>query len=211
MTTKIIYSLVGITLAGLTGRGHIAPDRTIDLSFPLRGGTYCIIQGGRNFATNPFHNFVDSEYALDIVRINRLGNRAKDLWPKKVEQYEIFGDTIYSPSQGVVYHTVNTIHDNVPPRANSRHPLGNHVVVSADDARIIVAHLMQGSILVSPGDTLTTGQPIGRVGNSGYSNEPHLHIQALRHTADNPTAGDEPVAVRFGGEFLAINDVVSSR
>lgn len=50
------------------------------------------------------------------------------------------------------------------------------------------------------GDAVTKGQLIGAVGNSGYSDEPHLHVQA--NTVDG-----RPVAIVFDGRFLAINDI----
>jgi len=41
-----------------------------------------------------------------------------------------------------------------------------------------MAHLSPGSIQVKVGDHVTVGQPIAKVGNSGNTSEPHLHIQA---------------------------------
>jgi murein DD-endopeptidase MepM/ murein hydrolase activator NlpD len=42
----------------------------------------------------------------------------------------------------------------------------------------MMAHLSPGSIHVKVGDHVTLGQPIAKVGNSGNTTEPHLHIQA---------------------------------
>ena len=41
-----------------------------------------------------------------------------------------------------------------------------------------MGHLRQDSITVNVGDRVTEGQQIARVGKSGYSSHPHLHIQA---------------------------------
>lgn len=38
-------------------------------------------------------------------------------------------------------------------------------------------HLMKGSLMVKPGDSVKTGQPIGKVGSSGYSSTAHLHFE----------------------------------
>src|SRR5205814_884061 len=39
------------------------------------------------------------------------------------------------------------------------------------------AHFQQGSIVVTVGQQVTAGKLLGRVGNSGSSTEPHLHLQ----------------------------------
>lgn len=58
---------------------------------------------------------------------------------------------------------------------------GNHVVLEHEDAySTTYAHMKRGSILVSPGETVEQGQPLGLVGSSGYSNGPHLHIEFSR-------------------------------
>jgi murein DD-endopeptidase MepM/ murein hydrolase activator NlpD len=38
-------------------------------------------------------------------------------------------------------------------------------------------HLKPGSVRVRPGDPVQRGQPIGQLGHSGNSTEPHLHFQ----------------------------------
>ena len=56
------------------------------------------------------------------------------------------------------------------------------------------------SLRVAPSDRVRAGQPVGQVGNSGYSDEPHLHVQA--NGADG-----RPVPIVFDGRFLSINDL----
>jgi hypothetical protein len=209
-TTKILFAVLFAALAGLVYRGHMAPPNSVDLVFPLKGGKYCVIQGGSNFVTNPFHNFVDSEYSLDIVKLNRFGNRGNGVSPRDVEGYEIFGETVYSPCDGFVVTAVDTVSDNTPPRANALSPLGNHVVITSGATQIVIAHLMQASLMVSAGDSIARGQPIGRVGNSGYSNEPHLHLQVLLYHAGAGVPA-EPLPITFEGRFVAINDIVTNR
>jgi len=207
--TRTVGALIAVWIAVLAFVGHMAPADTVDLSFPLAGGKYCVIQGGCNFVTNPFHNFVDSEHSLDFVKINRIGNRASGIVPRDVREYEIYGEMVYSPCNGVVFAAVDTVLDNVPPRANAIEPLGNHIMIVDNGTRIILAHLMKGSVGVSPGDPVTRGEPIARVGNSGYSNEPHLHVQALRVGGRSGLA--KPVPITFAGRFVAINDIVTQR
>jgi len=46
-----------------------------------------------------------------------------------------------------------------------------------------LGHLKQGSVTVKVGDVVWRGQPLAAVGNSGHTNEPHLHLQVQ----DTPT------------------------
>lgn len=211
MLAKSAVAIILVWLCVLAWIGQIAPPGTsVDLAFPLAAGRYCVIQGGRNFITNPFHNFVDSEYAIDIVKVNRIGNRARSISPRDATRYEIFGETVYSPIEGTVIAVTDTLFDNPPPRANPLSPLGNHIVIANGDLRVIVAHLHEGSATVRVGAAIDRGTPIGQVGNSGYSNEPHLHVQVLRVQHGRHALGT-PVAFRLEGRFLAINDMVTCR
>jgi hypothetical protein len=59
---------------------------------------------------------------------------------------------------------------------------GVHVVIAHrdGDGRLVYsvyAHLEHGSVHVKPGDPVTAGQPIGRVGSTGRATSPHLHFE----------------------------------
>jgi murein DD-endopeptidase MepM/ murein hydrolase activator NlpD len=57
---------------------------------------------------------------------------------------------------------------------------GNNVILDlGDGVWAMYAHLQRGSLLVEPGDEVTKGQPIARLGNTGNSNAPHLHFQLM--------------------------------
>ncbi len=57
--------------------------------------------------------------------------------------------------------------------------LGNYVIIEARECFFLLAHLRQGSLCVSRGDTVRTEQVIGALGNSGNTTFPHVHIQAM--------------------------------
>ncbi|MGO2519098.1 MAG: M23 family metallopeptidase [Microbacterium sp.] len=58
--------------------------------------------------------------------------------------------------------------------------VGNHVTIrTVDGLYATVAHLQQGSVTVSVGDTVRGGDQIGQCGNSGNSTEPHVHAQLM--------------------------------
>jgi len=56
---------------------------------------------------------------------------------------------------------------------------GNYVILKCGNVFPLYAHLQNGSALVRPGDTVRTGDVLGKVGNSGASIQPHLHFQVM--------------------------------
>lgn len=197
-----LFSLLGILLSALTLSGaYYTGSNKINLKFPFGQGWYYVIQGGSNVMTNPFHSMaLNGKHAIDLVKLNNLGNRAATVFPEELAQYHIFGEVVHSPCNGNVVTTVSGLPDNMPTSVDREHPAGNHIVIECDTVDVMLAHLKQGSLKVSQGDNVKEGQPIGEVGNSGYTDEPHLHIQA------NSQDGN-PVAIMFGERFLSINDI----
>jgi len=54
---------------------------------------------------------------------------------------------------------------------------GNHVILVSEGFYILLAHLQNGSLMTASDQTVTRGQQIAKVGNSGNSTAPHLHLQ----------------------------------
>ncbi len=93
------------------------------------------------------------------------------------------------------------------PQSDLVNRLGNHVILRCADAEIVLAHMRQGSVIVAPGDTVTVGERLGQVGNSGASTEPHLHIHAQRPPEEGgPAISGAPMALRIDGRFLVRGD-----
>ena len=151
--------------------------------------------------TNPFHAMSENgKYAIDIIEIGKQGNRATNFLPESLDQYHIFGDAVYSPCSGKVISAVDGLPDNMPPKVDREHTAGNHIVIECKNVQVLLAHLKKGSVKIETGESVKEGQRIGEVGNSGNSDEPHLHIQANR-------LDDQPVAILFGERFASTNDL----
>lgn len=173
-------------------------DDSIDLSFPLKDGTYYIGHGGSSTEMNYHHAYEPQQYALDILQLNQFGMRTKGLYPKELEKYVIYGASLYSPCDGKVLEVENDMPDLTPGDSDPNNPLGNYAALKCDgnEATIYIAHMQQGSVQKKEGDILQDGEVIGSVGNSGNTSEPHLHIHAEKDGVGIPMRFDEKYPVR---------------
>ena len=148
----------------------------LELSPPLRGGEFYVLAGGANASVNQH-----GDYALDIVKLNALGFSASGFFPQDLERYSAFGADIVAPCAGEVIASENTRPNREPldPDGEDRTG-GNHVVIFCDGHSVHLAHMQAGTVAVDIGDEVVTGQLLGKVGNSGNTMGPHLHINAAR-------------------------------
>ena len=79
------------------------------------------------------------------------------------------------------------------------------------NALLFLVHLMQNSLLVSEGDIVKRGQPIGKVGNSGSTTEPHLHIHSTMNGIEEPYTKGKRIPLVFNGRFLIRNSMVKCK
>jgi len=93
---------------------------------------------------------------------------------------------------------------------------GNHVILKCGEVYPLYAHLRNGSIRVSPGDRVRTGDVLGMVGNSGSSIQPHLHFQVMESPDPFPLFKNllpfvlASFQVRKAGEWQTVSHAVLS-
>jgi hypothetical protein len=156
-----------------------------------------------------YHNSNSAQqYALDIVELNLAGARAWGIHPAALERYVIFRQTIHSPCEGTVAAALDGLPDLIPPAADREHPAGNHIVISCEGVDVLLAHMRNGSVAVRAGDRVIAGQPLGAVGNTGNTSEPHLHIHAVRAGSKEALEGDG-VPILFEGMFPVRNTTLN--
>lgn len=179
-------------------------EEAINLTFPMKQGTYYVGQGGNSVQMNYHHAYESQQYALDVLKLNKLGIRANGLYPKELTKYSIYGDELYSPCNGEVVESRNDLPDLTPPDSNPENPEGNYVALICEqhEATVYIAHMQEGSVAVGEGNEVKTGQLIGKVGNSGNTTEPHLHIHAELDGVGVPIVFDE--------RFLTRNSLVKT-
>jgi murein DD-endopeptidase MepM/ murein hydrolase activator NlpD len=204
---------------GVLQSGWRPPANAVELAFPLRGGPYLILNGGRNELINAhlatlqgerFRPWRGQSYGVDIVKLDGRGFRARGILPADPSRYAIFGEPLYSPCSGAVLAAVDGVPDMPPPRTDRRNMAGNHVTLDCgSNVWVLLGHMQRGSVLVHQGEGIVVGQRLGRVGNTGNTNEPHLHIHAQRPgTRKAPLSGD-PLPIRFGDRFPVRNALFS--
>ncbi len=188
-------------------KGYAFSGEAIQLSFPLKTGTYYVAHGGNSPAIN-YHNVNSTQrYALDIVELNSLGVRANRFQPRSLISYVIFEQTLYSPCNGTISDTVNNLPDLIPPERDRQNLAGNHILMNCQGADIVMAHLQRGSITVRSGDAVREEQAIAKVGNSGNTSEPHLHIHARRENTGKSLLDGEGTPIMFNDKFLVRNSL----
>ncbi|WLR52095.1 M23 family metallopeptidase [Bacillus tianshenii] len=207
ITFTVLLGLFFFILTASAVLGYFYNKEAIALEFPLQDGTYYTAHGGNSESINYHNSSPTQQFALDIVALNGFGTRANGLMPAKLKDYKIYGKNVYSPCTGKVKTAVNDIQE-IPAQAMTQetknyrrnHPAGNHVILACKDAEVLIAHMIQGSVGVKEGQQVHTGQQIGKVGNSGNTSEPHLHIQAQKDGQSTP--------ITFNTRFLKRNSLI---
>lgn len=117
------------------------------------------------------------KYAMDFVLKDQKGQLFSGAG-KKLQDYYAFGKPVLAPVRGRVIKVVAHEQDNVPGALELENNWGNYVMIESEQKFIVqICHFKQNSISVKPGAWVEEGTFIGLCGNSGYSPQPHIHIQ----------------------------------
>jgi len=120
------------------------------------------------------------KYAYDFV-IKKDGKSYKNegLYPN---DYYCFGESVASPINGYVVAIKSDLKDNIIGEVDRINNWGNYIIIKSDFGYFVeISHLMQNSIIPKIGEYVYQGQIIAKCGNSGYSPEPHIHIQVQKY------------------------------
>jgi murein DD-endopeptidase MepM/ murein hydrolase activator NlpD len=152
------------------------------LDSPLAGEWY-VYNGGRSVLLNG-HSPNESN-AVDFQRLGANGRTHTGGAGAPLTDYAGFGWPVLAPTDGRIVEVTDGYADT-PPGTNGDH--ANNLVMDIAGGRyLVLAHLKQGSVTVHVGDAVRRGQPLAAVGNSGHTNEPHLHAQIQ----DSPTGTED--------------------
>ena len=158
------------------------------------------VKGDWSFMNPPGHH----PDAKDFVAVDEKGMPYKTIkllrhlfFKISVTETYAWEKEIYSPFDATVIKIENTSADRMglnifrdlftglilaPRRGRNdiKYFLGNYVMLKSNEGiYALLAHLRSGSIVVSEGMKISSGELIAKVGNSGNTIQPHLHFQLM--------------------------------
>lgn len=140
-------------------------------------------------------------YAIDWEQVDDQ-NRIRVGDAKDVTSFICYGKEIIAVADAKVVEAVDQFKDQVPGGLPSNIGIeevdGNHVVLDLGGGHYcLYAHMKPGSVRVKPGDTVTRGQVLGLVGNTGNSSAPHLHFHVMNGPSPLASEGVPYLLDRF--------------
>jgi hypothetical protein len=151
-------------------------------------GRWFVTQAGDTLNVNQHMRLRAQWYAIDFLKVGGPSQRALTKTDgSKIEDFYSWGEAVLSPIAGEVASVVDGLPDNPLGTKDTENPAGNHVVIKvATNCFVFVAHLQKDSVNVKTGDRVKPGQLLGKCGNSGNSDAPHIHM----HVQDTPTLNE---------------------
>ena len=152
------------------------PTDAVIIGSPL-AQEWWVGHGGRAELINYHHTGSMQRNAVDIMQVGEGGIHR----PGRTDlaSYYIYDQPVLAPADGTVTYVLDGRPDQQTGSVDERYPSGNQLVIDIGGGRyLMMGHLREGSIKVNVGERVREGQQIARVGNSGNTSAPHIHIQA---------------------------------
>ena len=220
-TTPLFWIRNGILASGTIAlfrlsikavRARHFDKESLNLSFPFEGGIHVVFEGGDG-RMSPLMNYHygssvhgksgvnnSMKYAVDITRLSAWGNDAYGFFPRVCPAYPVFNESVLSPCDGVIAGVADDLPNEEPWSGKGPYNLGNYVLLRTGDVYVLLGHLQKGSIRVKTGHPVKKGELVARAGNSGWTSQPHLHIQAMGVAPDSFWKG-EGIPITFDGRI----------
>lgn len=168
---------------------HTAP---IVLSPPLHGGPWAAVRepswerGHRRvtFTANG-HSRIPGRFAVDFILLNGQGKYVKGN-EDSIRNWYGYAAEVLAVADGIVVKTRDDFKESPTLSAHPKYPAeqatGNFICIKIKEGQFVFyEHLQPGSIRVRPGQKIKRGRPIARLGFTGQTTGPHLHL----HVADS--------------------------
>jgi hypothetical protein len=164
----------------------LAPPRAaVAIDLPLEG-EWAMVAGGRSRLLSHHYGTPHVRNANDFARL--VNGQAFVGDPEHHASWHSFGQPVLAPADGAVVNVRDDLAEE--PVGAPGEGEGNAIVLDIGGGHyVVLEHLQQGSALVRAGQSVTRGQRIAAVGNTGESLSPHLHLQIQ----DRPSLDDDEV------------------
>lgn len=208
---------VQVTVNG--GASTVQPSDPIVLDPPLRSGPWIaiydpLLKGGHRTAiyTVGDRARIPGRFAIDFITLPAFGALPRDPAARPADGNG-FGTDVLAVADGTIAAAVDDTPDRTPQPVAPESASGNYVALDVGGGRFaFYEHLQRGSILVKPGQRVSRGDVIAKLGSSGSTSiGPHLHF----HVADGSSLlGAEGVPFVFRlftslGEFPSIQALLA--
>jgi peptidase M23-like protein len=143
---------------------------------------------GQDWITSGGHGGFSNAFAVDLDGLDQNDGEISDANENAADAG--YGREILAPAAGTVVYARNDVptnpHPGEEPDSNWYRTLHDPVMAYAGNCVIIdhgnseysvMMHMQPGSVTVTVGDRVATGQVIGRLGNSGDAFGPHVHYE----------------------------------
>ena len=176
------------------------------VSLPFRSGDWYAHNGPGNHRAAHWGSALVAEgsaripqrFAIDFIGVDSNGRAVRgDVQKSANADWIGFGHEIIAVADGVIYESRDGVTDNQPlvepPRPTSpaaQETYGNYVIVAITSRTFVhYAHLQHNSVAVRTGQSVRRGDTIGRLGNSGNTNGPHLHFNITDRSSPEEAQG----------------------
>lgn len=202
-----------VTIEGSSPFSQVRTAAAVTLDAPLRGGSWIaiydpLLKGGHRTAiyTIDGRARIPGRFAIDFVALPQSGALPP---PSERAAANGFGADVLAVADGAIVAAVDDTPDGAEQPVPAERASGNYVALDLGSGRVaFYEHLQQDSIVVKPGQRVTSGQVIAKLGSSGSTSiGPHLHF----HVADaNSLVGAEGLPFVFNrftvmGQFASIS------
>ena len=211
-----------ITLQGASGPGSKTPsplsyktgsfcicDKLVpSLSPPLDGKGWtifnacCTSKGAHQNSVLPVNGVLynSQRFAIDFMKLDENNNLYTGD-PSTPSNWHCYDQKVFAVNDGEVVSVLEGLEDQPPGSLPDPESLtlktvtGNHVILKLQPhVYAFYAHLRKDSIQAKVGDKVKKGDEIARVGNSGNTSAPHLHL----HLMDTPSPiGSAPIPYTY--------------
>lgn len=140
----------------------------------IEGQSYVVSGAKQGPEGIPGHNHLWC-YDLTVKDVEHNPSRS---WASNKDNhlYYAFGRKLISPVEGKVTMTRESSADHPAWNPNNK-PDPNYVLVKYEDKSIWFMHIQQNSLAAHSGQSVTPGDLLAKIGDTGQSAYPHVHIQ----------------------------------